>query len=216
MIVNGRTVCARSGLTLDVISPINGELLTQIPRAEAHDVDLAVAAARASFDGGAWASSSPTARKAVLLKWAELIEAHALELAVLGVRDNGTEISMAYKAEPLSAVGTIRYYAEAIDKVYGEVAPTAADTLGLIHKEPVGVVGAIIPWNFPLMISAWKIAPALAMGNSVVIKPPETASLSLLRVVELAHQAGLPDGVLNVVTGTGEEAGQALARSNPI
>jgi len=142
-----------------------------------------------------------------------LIETHALEIAVLGVRDNGTEISMAYKAEPLSAVGTIRFYAEAIDKIYGEVAPTANDTLGLILKEPVGVVAAIVPWNFPLMISAWKIAPALAMGNSVVIKPPETASLSLLRVVELAHEAGMPDGVLNVVTGSGLIAGQALARS---
>ena len=213
MIVNGEPVSARSGLTLDVFSPVNGELLTCIPNADKADVDLAVAAARSSFDGGVWASMSPAARKAVLLKWADLIETEALELAVLGVRDNGTEISMAYKAEPLSAAGTIRYYAEAIDKVYGEVAPTAPDTLGLIHKEPVGVVGAIVPWNFPLMISAWKIAPALAMGNSVVVKPPETASLSLLRLVELAHQAGLPDGVLNVVTGTGEEAGQALARS---
>jgi len=213
MIVDGKSVPARSGLVLDVISPINGELLTRIPGADAGDVDLAVAAARSSFDRGIWASMSPAARKAVLLKWAELIEAQALELAVLGVRDNGTEISMAYKAEPLSAVATIRYYAEAIDKVYGEVAPTAHDTLGLIHKEPVGVVGAIVPWNFPLMISAWKIAPALAMGNSVVVKPPETASLALLRVVDLAHQAGLPDGVLNVVTGFGDVAGRALAKS---
>ena len=123
MIVNGQSVSARSGLTLDVISPINGELLTQLPNADAGDVDLAVAAARKSFDSGVWASMSPAARRAVLLKWADLIQAEALELAVLGVRDNGTEISMAYKAEPLSAAGTIRYYAEAIDKIYGEVAP---------------------------------------------------------------------------------------------
>ncbi len=132
------------------------------------------------------------------------------ELAVLGVRDNGTEIGMAYKAEPLSAAGTIRYYAEAIDKVYGEIAPTADNVLGLIHKEPLGVVGVIVPWNFPLMIGAWKIAPALAAGNCVVVKPPEIASLTLLRLAELAAEAGLPDGVLNVVTGRGAVAGEAL------
>jgi len=213
MIIGGQSVQARSGKTLESISPIDGQALTSIPDAQAGDIELAVSTARNSFDSGVWANMSPAARKNILLKWAELIEAHALEIAVLGVRDNGTEISMAYKAEPLSASGTIRFYAEAIDKIYGEVAPTASDTVGLILKEPVGVVAAIVPWNFPLMISAWKIAPALAMGNSVVIKPPETASLSLLRVVELAHEAGLPDGVLNVVTGSGVVAGQALARS---
>jgi len=213
MIVNGQSMPAQSGLTLDVTSPINGEALTKIPDAHENDVNAAVAAARSSFDQGSWSAMAPSARKTVLLRWSELVEANALPLAVLGVRDNGTEISMAFKAEPLSAAATIRYYAEAIDKIYGEVAPTANDTLGLIHKEPVGVVAAIVPWNFPLMISAWKIAPALAMGNSVVIKPPETASLSLLRLVELAHEAGLPDGVLNAVTGSGEVAGQALAWS---
>jgi len=213
MIINGHSVSALSGLTLDVTSPINGESLTQIPNADENDVNAAVAAARSSFEKGSWSAMAPAARKSVLLKWSELIELNALPLAVLGVRDNGTEISMAFKAEPLSAAATIRYYAEAIDKIYGEVAPTAKDTLGLIHKEPVGVVAAIVPWNFPLMISAWKIAPALAMGNSVVIKPPETASLSLLRLVELAHEAGIPDGVLNIVTGSGEVVGQALARS---
>ena len=136
--------------------------------------------------------SLPAARKNVMLKWADLIEANALELAVLGVRDNGTEIGMALKAEPGSAAGTIRYYAEALDKIYGEIAPTGHDVLGMIHKEPVGVVGAIIPWNFPMMIGAWKLGPALAMGNSVVLKPAETASLSLMRMVELALEAGLP------------------------
>jgi gamma-glutamyl-gamma-aminobutyraldehyde dehydrogenase len=134
-------------------------------------------------------------------------------LAVLGVRDNGTEISMALKAEPGSAAGTFRYYAEAIDKVYGEVAPTAPNVLGLIHREPVGVVGVIVPWNFPLMIGAWKIAPALAMGNSVVLKPAETASLTLLRLAGLALEAGVPPGVFNVVTGPGRVTGEALALS---
>jgi gamma-glutamyl-gamma-aminobutyraldehyde dehydrogenase len=156
---------------------------------------------------------APTGRKKVLHRLADLIEKHALELAVLGVRDNGTEISMALKAEAGSAAATFRYYAEALDKVYGEIAPTASDVLGLVHKEPVGVVGAIVPWNFPLMIGSWKLAPALAAGNSVVLKPAETASLTLLRIAELAAEAGLPDGVLNVVTGQGSVAGEALALS---
>ena len=126
------------------------------------------------------------------------------------MRDNGTEISMALKAEPGSAAGTFRYYAEAIDKVYGEIAPTAENVLGLIHREPVGVVAAIVPWNFPMMIGAWKIAPALAAGNSVVLKPAEGASLSLLKLAALCAEAGLPEGVLNVVTGRGAISGEAL------
>jgi len=172
-----------------------------------------VAAARRSFDNGSWSRMAPAGRKKVLHKLADLIEANAVELAVLGVRDNGTEISMAIKAEAGSAATTFRYYAEALDKVYGEIAPTAENVLGLIHRAPVGVVGAIVPWNFPLMIGAWKLAPALAAGNSVVLKPAETASLTLLRIGELAAQAGLPDGVLNVVTGPGNITGQALAMS---
>lgn len=211
--INAQPCKASDEATLDVISPINGQVLTTIARGTEADVDSAVQAARAAFDDGRWAKMAPAARKTILCRWAELIEQHALELAVLGVRDNGTEISMALKAEPGSAAGTIRYYGEALDKIYGEIAPTPANTLGLIHKEPVGVVGAIIPWNFPLMIGAWKLGPALAMGNSVVIKPPETASLSLLRMVELAHEAGLPDGVLNVVTGVGPVVGKAMGLS---
>ncbi len=159
---------------------------------------------------------APAARKKVLHKIADRIEAEALELAVLGVRDNGTELNMALKAEPGSAAGTFRYYAEALDKVYGEIAPTAPDVLGLVHREPVGVVGAIVPWNFPLMIGAWKLAPALAAGNSVVLKPAETASLSLLRLAEICMECGLPDGVLNVVTGQGSVAGEALALSHDV
>ncbi len=170
-------------------------------------------AARRAFDDGRWSRRAPAERKTVLRRLAELIEANALELAVLGVRDNGTEISMALKAEAGSAAATFRYYAEALDKLYGEIAPTAQNVLGLVHREPVGVVGAIVPWNFPLMIGSWKLAPALAAGNSVVLKPAETASLTLLRIAELAAEAGLPDGVLNVVTGQGSVAGEALALS---
>lgn len=198
------------GRRRDVISPIDGRVLTSIAEGNREDIDLAVAAARRAFEAGKWSRAAPAERKKVMHRIADLIERHALELAVLGVRDNGTEISMALKAEPGSAAGTFRYYAEAIDKVYGEIAPTAPDVLGLVHREPVGVVAAIVPWNFPMMIGAWKIAPALAAGNSVVLKPAEVASLSLLRLAELCAEAGLPEGVLNVVTGKGSVCGEAL------
>lgn len=212
-IIDGKSVPASDGATMDVVSPIDGSVLTQVAKGTAADMQAAIASARAAFEDGRWAGQPPAARKKVLLKWADLIEANALELAVLGVRDNGTEINMAIKAEPGSAAGTIRYYAEALDKIYGEIATTSADVLGLVHKEPVGVVGAIIPWNFPMMIGAWKLGPALAMGNSVVLKPAETASLSLMRMVELALEAGLPEGVLNAVTGEGAVVGEAMGLS---
>lgn len=212
LFING-TWQSGSGETLDVISPINGQVITTIDHATKRDVDHAVAGARTAFDDGRWSREPPSYRKKILYRLADLIEENALELAVLGVRDNGTELNMALKAEPGSAAGTFRYYAEALDKMYGEIAPTDRNTLGLIHREPVGVVGAIVPWNFPLMIAAWKLAPALAAGNSVVLKPAETASLSLLKLAELAAQAGLPEGVLNVVTGKGSVTGEALAMS---
>ncbi len=210
LFIAGRDAPAAGGQTLDVVSPIDGKAFTAIADGGAADIDRAVTAARAAFEKGVWSGRPPAERKKTLLALAELIERDAEELAVLGVRDNGTEISMAYKAEPLSAAGTFRYYPEAIDKVYGEIAPTAADVLGLIHREPLGVIGVIVPWNFPMMIGAWKLAPALAAGNSVVVKPPEIASLTLLRLAKLAAEAGLPQGVLNVVTGRGETAGEAL------
>jgi gamma-glutamyl-gamma-aminobutyraldehyde dehydrogenase len=211
--INGAFAASRNGATLEVLSPIDGKPLTKIASGTAADVTLAVEGARKAFEDGRWSKAAPAHRKKVLLKLADLIEAKALELAVLGVRDNGTEINMAFKAEALSAAGTFRYYAEALDKIYGEIAPTADNVLGLIHRAPVGVVGAIVPWNFPLMIGAWKIAPALAMGNSIVLKPAETASLALLRIAELASDAGIPDGVFNVVTGPGAVVGEALALS---
>ncbi len=210
LFIGGTFGAAASGETLVSISPIDGTVLTQIAAGSAHDVDLAVTAARRSFDAGHWSRAAPAFRKKVMFRIAELIEKHALELAVLGVRDNGTEIAMAIKAEPGSAAGTFRYYAEAIDKINGEIAPTAPGILGLISREPVGVVAAIVPWNFPLMIGAWKVAPALAAGNSVVLKPAEGASLSLLRLAAICAEAGLPEGVLNVVTGYGTAVGAAL------
>lgn len=214
LLVNGRAHAAVASLA--VISPIDGSEIAKIGDASADDVSAAVANARAVFDRGDWRCAAPQERKRVLTRLAELIEREALELAVLGVRDNGTEISMALKAEPGSAAATFRYYAEAIDKVYGEIAPTAQGVLALLLREPVGVVGVIVPWNFPLMIASWKIAPALAAGNAVVLKPAETASLTLLRLGELALEAGLPPGVLNIVTGRGEVAGDALARHSDV
>ncbi len=213
LLIDGQTVPASDGGTMDVISPLDGSVLTTTAAGTAEDATRAIAAARAAFEDGHWRNQPPAARKKVMLKWADLIEAEALDLAVMGVRDNGTEIGMALKAEPGSAVATIRWYAEALDKIYGEIAPTAPDHLGLIHREPVGVVAAIIPWNFPLMIGAWKLGPALAAGNSVVLKPSETASLTLIRMAELALEAGLPPGVLNVVTGEGATVGAALSES---
>jgi gamma-glutamyl-gamma-aminobutyraldehyde dehydrogenase len=198
---------------MEVLSPLDGRALTTVAAGTALDTTNAIAAARRAFGDGRWRDMPPLRRKNIMLQWAELIDAEALQLAVLGVRDNGTEISMALKAECGSAAATIRYYAEAIDKIYGKIAPTAPGVLGLIHKEPIGVVAAIIPWNFPLMISAWKLGPALAAGNSVVLKPSEMASLSLLRLGELALEAGLPEGVLNIVTGEGSIVGEALPHS---
>ncbi len=215
-VIDGQRRPAADGGVIEVISPLDGQPFTTIARGSAADVAAATQAARRAFDDGRWSGLAPARRKAVLLKWAELIEARALELAVLGVRDNGTEIAMALKAEPLSAAATIRYYAEAIDKLYGEIAPTDPSVLALVHRQPVGVVGAIVPWNFPLMIGAWKLAPALAAGNCVVLKPAETASLTLLRIAELALEAGLPPGVLNVVTGEGPVVGEAIGLSHDV
>jgi gamma-glutamyl-gamma-aminobutyraldehyde dehydrogenase len=212
LLIDGQWCEADSGETLPAISPIDGSTLCTVPLAQAGDVDRAVVSARRSFESGVWSRMAPAARKSILHRIADRIEAHHAELAVLGVRDNGTEIAMAWKAEPGSAAATFRYYAECVDKINGDIAPTPEGTLGLIHKEPVGVVAAIVPWNFPLMIGAWKIAPALAAGNSVVLKPSEDASLSLLRLAQLCLEAGLPPGVLNVVTGTGAVTGEALAR----
>ena len=212
-LIDGRMAPAQTGETMDVISPIDGTRICGLAAGSAADMERAIGSARTAFEDGRWSKTAPAHRKKVLHRLADLIERDALALTVRGVRDNGTEINMAYKAEALSAAATFRYYAEIVDKVYGEIAPTAGNVLGLVHRAPVGVVGAIVPWNFPLMIGAWKIGPALAAGNAVVLKPAESASLSLLRVAELALEAGLPEGVLNVVTGAGPVTGEALALS---
>ncbi|MDA7598491.1 aldehyde dehydrogenase family protein [Alphaproteobacteria bacterium] len=210
--IGGKATPALTGETRIVTSPIDGKILANIAEGSAGDVDAAVAAARASFNSGVWSRMAPAARKSIMHKIADIIEKNAAELAVLGVRDNGCEIVMAGKAESGSAAATFRFYAEMVDKVNGDITPTDPSVLSMILKEPIGVCGVIVPWNFPLMIGAWKLAPALAMGNSIVLKPSEVASLSLIRLVELIHEAGLPEGVLNLVTGGGVGVGDPLAR----
>lgn len=214
--IDGDWRSSAQGGEIPVVSPGTGEQFATLIDSSEADIEAAISAARRSFSQGVWANAAPSQRKAVLFRLAALIERDALELAVLGVRDNGTEISMAFGAEPGSAANTFRFYAEALDKVNGDITPTSPEILSLIHREPIGVVGAIVPWNFPLMIGAWKVAPALAAGNSVVLKPSEAASLTLLKLAELAAEAGVPAGVFNVVTGQGPIAGRGLALSNDV
>jgi acyl-CoA reductase-like NAD-dependent aldehyde dehydrogenase len=209
--INGRYVDAASGARFDCISPINGRVLTQVSACEAGDVDNAVAAARKVFERGTWSNAAPAYRKRVLLKFAELIEANVQELALLETLDMGKPIRYSQSVDVPSTVRCVRWYAEAIDKLYDEVAPTDPAVLATITRQPIGVVGAIVPWNFPMIMAAWKFAPALAAGNSVIIKPSEKSPLTALRLAELASQAGLPNGVFNVVPGYGHTAGKALA-----
>lgn len=207
---------AAGGATMNVISPIDGKVLTTIAACSAQDVDDAVAAARQAFADRRWSGMAPKDRKLRMLRWAELIDSHRAELAVLQSRDMGMPVGLAYNADLAAAVEAIRWYAEAIDKLYGEIAPLPAHETGMISRVPLGVVGAIVPWNFPAMIAAWKLGPALAVGNSVVLKPAEDASLVLLAMARLALEAGLPEGVLNVVSGSGAQAGDALASHNDV
>lgn len=192
--------------------PRDGRPLAEVPNGDAADIDAAVAAARAAFDDGRWSHRSPRSRKRVLLAFADAIEAHRDELALLESLDVGKPIGDALRADVPGCANTIRWYAEAIDKVYDEVAPTGPDAVALVRREPVGVVGAVIPWNYPLILAAWKIAPALAAGNTCVLKPAEQSPLSALLLARLAAEAGLPDGVLNVVPGDGPSAGEPLGR----
>jgi gamma-glutamyl-gamma-aminobutyraldehyde dehydrogenase len=209
--IDGRYVDAASGKTFDCISPIDGRVLAAVAECGAQDIDLAVGAARRAFDGGQWSDASPRQRKQVILKFAQLLEAHADELALLESLDMGKPVNDALHVDVAASVRCMAWTGEAIDKVYGEVASTGRDELGLVTREPLGVVGAIVPWNFPLLMACWKIAPALAMGNSVVLKPSEKSPLSALRIAELAMEAGIPAGVFNVVPGFGKQAGEPLA-----
>ncbi|MCV6609769.1 MAG: aldehyde dehydrogenase [Amphritea sp.] len=209
--INGAFQPAVSGETFPCINPATEQLLAEVSSCDAADVDLAVANAKAVFKSGVWSEMHPRQRKQVMLKWADLIEQHKDEFALLDTLDMGKSISEMVGIDVPDAIDCFRWTAECIDKVYGEIAPTGTDTLALIHHESVGVVGAITPWNYPLMMVSWKIAPALAAGNCVVLKPSEKSPLSALRLAELAVEAGMPPGVLNVLPGFGHTAGKALA-----
>ncbi|BBQ82389.1 TPA: aldehyde dehydrogenase PuuC [Kluyvera ascorbata] len=211
LFINGEYCAAADNTTFETLDPLTQAPLANIARGQHADVDRAVQGARDAFERGDWSQAAPAKRKAVLNKLADLIEAHAEELALLETLDTGKPIRHSLRDDIPGAARAIRWYAEALDKVYGEVATTSSNELAMIVREPVGVIAAIVPWNFPLLLTCWKLGPALAAGNSVILKPSEKSPLTALRLAGLAKEAGIPDGVLNVVSGFGHEAGQALS-----
>jgi acyl-CoA reductase-like NAD-dependent aldehyde dehydrogenase len=209
--IHGQRVDAAAGEHFAVISPIDGKALANAARCRAEDVDRAVKSARAAFDSGAWSKQPPAKRKRIMQKWAEKLLAAKEELALLETIDMGKPIKYSLGVDVQSAANCIAWYAEAIDKVYDEIAPTPHNALALIRREAMGVIGAIVPWNYPMLMSAWKLGPSIAAGNSIVLKPSEKSPLTAMRMAELAIEAGLPAGVFNVAPGLGHEAGEALA-----
>ncbi|WP_329223014.1 aldehyde dehydrogenase family protein [Streptomyces sp. NBC_01485] len=210
--IDGEWTHAADGATFTTVDPATAKPVAEVASCQATDVDRAVRAARAAFEDGRWSRLAPTERKRRLLRLAELVAADAEHLALLDSLDMGKPITDGLTVDVPSAAACFAWHAEAIDKLYDEVAPTAPGNLALVRRVPLGVIGAVVPWNFPLDLAAWKLAPALAAGNSVVLKPAEQSPLSALRLAALAAEAGIPDGVLNVVPGLGESAGQALGR----
>jgi 4-guanidinobutyraldehyde dehydrogenase / NAD-dependent aldehyde dehydrogenase len=210
--VDGAYVDALSGETFDCVNPATGRVIAAVAACDADDVDRAVRGARAAFESGVWSRLAPKQRKRVLVRLAELMREHRDELALLETLDMGKPIRDSRGVDVPLAAECIAYYGEAIDKVYDEVAPTGPGDVVTLVREPLGVVGAVVPWNFPLLMASWKVGPALATGNSVVLKPAEQSPLTALRLAELAAEAGVPEGVLQVVPGFGETAGQALGR----
>lgn len=208
--INGRFQPSASGRTFDSVNPATGQVLGQVAACGAEDVDRAVASARSAFESGVWSRAAPSERKAVLLRLADLLRTHLDELALLESLDMGKLVMDARTYDVPGSADLFQWYGEAIDKIYDEVAPTDPGNLALVRRQPLGVIGAVVPWNYPLNIATWKCAPALAAGNSVVLKPAEQSPLTALRLAELAMEAGLPEGVLNVVPGAGPETGRAL------
>ncbi|VVP88454.1 NADP/NAD-dependent aldehyde dehydrogenase PuuC [Pseudomonas fluorescens] len=209
-LIGGRSVKSSSGATFDAINPATNRLLAQVAACGEEEVDLAVRSARHAFNEGSWACMAPAQRKKILIRLSELLLAHREELALLDSMNMGKPVMDAYNIDVPGAAGVFAWYGEALDKVYDQVAPTAANALATITREALGVVAAVVPWNFPLDMAAWKLAPALAAGNSVVLKPAEQSPFSALRLGQLALEAGIPEGVLNVVPGLGVSAGRAL------
>ncbi|HHW32539.1 MAG TPA: aldehyde dehydrogenase [Paracoccus solventivorans] len=210
--IDGEFRPAASGKTFTTINPATGEALAEVAACDAQDVDAAVAAARAAFDDGRWSRLHPGERKETLLRLAVLMEENARELAVLESLDAGKTIFDCETVDVPETIHVIKWHAELIDKIYDQVSPASDNHIAMVVREPVGVVGLVLPWNFPLLMLAWKIGPALAAGCSVVMKPASETTLTALRVAELAAEAGLPAGVLNIVTGSGREVGEPLGR----
>ncbi|SLN66630.1 aldehyde dehydrogenase [Oceanibacterium hippocampi] len=210
--IDGRLQAARSGRRFETLNPATAEVLGSVAACDAADVDLAVAAARRAFNERKWSGAAPEDRKDVLLRLANLIREHAEDLAMLESLDSGKTITDCRAEIGEEVPRFFQWYGELIDKTFGKIAPTDESALALIMQEPIGVVGLVLPWNFPLLMAAWKVAPALAAGCSIVLKPAEQTPLTALRLAELSSEAGLPDGVLNVVPGFGETAGQAIGR----
>src|SRR5579871_3211650 len=209
--IDGAYVSALDGAVFAKISPIDGKAFAEVADCGAADVDRAVKVARAAFECGVWRDADPQKKKKTLLRFAELIRENADEIALLETLDVGKVIASSLSVDVPFCADCIQYYAEFADKLYNEVAPVGAKDVAMVRKEPLGVVGAIVPWNYPLIIAAWKIGPALVAGNSVVLKPAEQSPLGALFLAKLAKEAGLPDGVFNVVPGFGEKAGEPLA-----
>jgi gamma-glutamyl-gamma-aminobutyraldehyde dehydrogenase len=208
--IDGRFVDAVGGAQFDTVNPATGKVITSVAACDERDVDIAVTSARKAYDSGVWSRMAPADRKTVLCRLADLVSEHGEELALMDSLDMGKPISDAFNLDVPGSAACIRWFGEAIDKIYGEVAPTGGGALATVTREPLGVIAAVVPWNYPLDMAAWKLAPALAAGNSVVLKPAEQSPLSALRLAQLATEAGIPDGVFNVVTGDGPGPGQAL------
>lgn len=208
--IGGKYVTSLSGESFSSVNPANGQVLLDVTSCRDEDVDLSVKSARSAFESGSWSRAAPAERKRVLHKFADLILKNCHELAMLETLNVGKPIKSTIDGDIPGAAGCISWYAEAIDKVYGEVAASPNDMTTMIVREPLGVVAAVVPWNYPLAMACWKLGPALATGNSVILKPAEQSPLSAIRVASLALEAGIPPGVLNVVPGFGQTAGRAL------
>lgn len=210
--IDGKFGAARSGETFDTIDPATGSVIARIASCDKADVDFAVQKARETFESGVWSKMHPSERKHVMIRLVKLIKRHRNELAVLESVESGKPVKDCLTIDVPETIHCLEWHAEAADKLYDQVSPSGNDAVGLVIREPAGVVACVLPWNFPLMMLAWKIGPALASGNSVIVKPAEQTSMTALRIADLAREAGLPDGVLNVVPGLGETAGQAIGR----
>ena len=209
--INGEYTAAVSNETFECLSPIDGRLLGKVASCDVADAQRAVEVARKTFDSGVWSRMAPAKRKATMIRFADLLKQNAEELALLETLDMGKPISDSLSIDVPGAANALSWSGEAIDKVYDEVAATPHNQLGLVTREPVGVVAAIVPWNFPLMMACWKLGPALSTGNSVILKPSEKSPLTAIRIAALAVEAGIPAGVFNVLPGYGHTVGKALA-----